>query len=986
MLAAVKDANLAPCESAGEDKGIPVTGSCTYATYPVYIAPAGTEALTLNPIARAAEKMHSLLPFHAKSAHNTYLTPAPDLGSWKEISAENMPGLCTKVMVVGQFAIWVDLQYPGGSNTFADYTPYHLLADLLLRCDTRHDVFEDAIKAGCCYIQAGNTQSTHSAPFAIVTRAESAVEFNITNYTWNLANPLPEPSVLNNPSQHHSFAILAKDGRYELSGEQVAKLVLSCEDAINKLAQVYSDNLENFLSLTRFKLRHPIDTVGAFMRESASVAMVSTIPSTIPTKYYFPVWLHDTIMNRYYRISVGFTRVSADTLPPNTKVAGTLCGVYEVIYDADAKDFYTSRQLAWLASVVMQSQYIPVNDAVTAMRGCMESIDSIFASLYTPEVVTELEPAPDTRIVDLTSDVAWANQGEATVAICHGKTLAYRYSSVDSKVITCKCWPNRDMDISASISIGGSTLVPRMLATMLVALSESDMLYGWENVIAHDDNLPELVEPPAACVEFYSKVPHVYDPPICTYAAPLYLKYDEKIYSLSYVNDHLCWGEADAIPEEAQLAGTFFGGQLFYVNGMDAMYSSQEFTDLMRSTLSMFGDFSRAPTVYKYLYTVSGDDTTWSRIGEPDTESSYYLAYRRVEKVLCYNAKSNIWSLSNQQLSGVTCIDGEFGLLVPDGVTSISKDTAATMLKSLQACMLGLAKATPDVTVPGILRSPRGVSVTCENATFSVEYEGQSYTVVDGRLKLCSPVDGDLTPEQLLQLLTEWVSVMIHFNNSAGAYAELSTWGFDFTRKPALPPEQDIGAFAYFNSKYYADILGLNRSVPPDFSFPPKNTAPESIGVEVFLAGDGYGAISTEMLARLCASYTAINAIVAHAARDCILCQEDEQAAKTWYTSRPAGRAEQRRKTTTMYELATKPLIAVVFPDGRVTGWDAGTWGRTTVDGLTSVGNGVYYDADRMFTFTSIETARDIIERVYMLMFTPTDGTYKYLRALKLMR
>lgn len=989
MLDGIRDMGLVPPtpdteQPEGEDKGFPVSGTCKTATYPVYVAPATSKGFVLNPLKRVAGAVSNIMPFGADRANKSYLTPAPDLGSWQEISAEDVPGLCRRVMVVGDYEIWVDSFYPGGGNKFTDYTPTRLIADFLLRCDTRRVVFAEAVKLGCKYIGTGATASTAVTPFAILTRLDAAITFNIQTFTWDVMEGIQSPSALHNKSQHRRFAIMAKPGTYDLSGEQIAKLVLSCEDGINKMAAIYDENLESYLSLTRFKAMHPLDTVGVFKRESATRAMVQTIPSMIPTKHHYPVWLHDTILGRWYRLATGFTRVSEDTIPAERTVAGTLCGVYEVVYDPAAHDKYTSKQLAWLASIIMQSQYIPVSDAVIAMRGCMERINSLFAHIITPDIVRELETVPGTRFPDLSSEPGWENQVEATVAIRHRKTSAYRYNSMDSAVTNCRDWPDEDMDISASIAVGGDEGVdPRVIGHMLVALSNADMLYGWENVIAHDDELDELVEPPAACVEFYSHVPHAFDPPIVTSPIPIYLQHGDTIYALTYVGDTVCWGVADAMPDKAEVVGDFFGGTLYCVSGAPGGFTSIEFTDVIRSTLAMFGDFSRAPTVYKYLYTI-GQDDSWSRVGEPDSENCIYLASVEKDTALCYSIKTNLWSLTNQQLSRVDSSNNLVGLLLPTNMETVDTETVETMLASLQACLPGLVRDVPGTVVPPMLKTPRGSAVEVENPQYSVAYKDVCYTY-DGTLKACGTrVPASITAEQLMELLVAWIEMMLTYKDNSGAYAEFVGWGFDFTKIATPPPVDDIGAFLYFNDAYYSDLCTLGRTVPADFHFPRKDTAPESIGVGLFLECDGYRGITVAQLAMLCANVNCIRYIVNCAERDNVLCPDNEVAARTWFDSRPAGLAVQKKRSATMFPLKERPLIAIEFRDGTVAGW-ANSWGSSRTEGLTLAGGSIYFDNDRSNTIIDVETAKDIIERCVTLTYVPEEGKYRFLRALKLM-
>lgn len=719
--------HVTPDDGPGKDTGLPVFGECTISPYPIYF---GVETsgdgyrVTLGQKVSGAVK--DTLPGGAKRLSKWYCLSS-DLRGYKTIAADKVPTLCRKVGYLGGYVVMVDTMLPGGGNEIQDDAVYALLADMVLRFDTKAVVRDEAIKAGCRYINGPASEASDMPHIALVPRSDIGVEYDFRLNQWRRIENLGDVSSLNNKTQHRDFVAICQRGKVPMTGEEIAKLVLSTQDAINQLGQTYLDHMDELLAPTRFKVLHPMDTKGYFLRMSAStIATASTKAIYAPAISHFPVWLHDTLLDKYYEINLGLAPVDVAYLPENREVAGKLGSNCEVIYDKDAQDMYDTQQLAYLACLIMKSKY-PNKEAegVLAMYGCMEHLNSVFAPLLIGNGVDCLPEIKGTRIENLNPDPSVVVGYDAIIGLSTSCAKALSYSaSSDAVTQVPEAMSDRERVLTGECTY--ATTKSFVLGRALARFSEAKPFETWEAGLLARMTL-ELEEVPPAYADFFSKAPHVKDPIRVAKAGWAVLEVEGTYYTLTPDYD---WAEVVnfKLPETYMAMGQFFCGAL-YCQPQDIQVSSDMLTKLMVSTAQYFVNFSDAPTVFKYLYNMDPEGSRWRVTGVD--QSTNCVMFGNEDGTFAFDPATSLWSYSNIRLDIFTQL-GPVKCFVPDELLgNLTVELLNNACRSFGLCLSGL-QDKDSKPVPAMLMRQRAVAHTTENADWTITVGNQAYANVDG--------------------------------------------------------------------------------------------------------------------------------------------------------------------------------------------------------------------------------------------------------------
>lgn len=726
IFAAVRG-HVTPGDVPGKDTGLPVIGECTVSPFPIYFgAETSGDGYRVTLGQKVSGAVKDTLPGGAQRLSKWYCLSG-DLRGYKSIPADKVPQLCRKVGYLGSYVIMVDIMFPGVSNDIQDDAVYALLADMVLRFDSKSVVRDAAIAAGCRYINGPASEASDIPHIALVPRSDIGVEYDIRLNQWRRIENLEDVSSLHNKTQHRDFVAICQRGKVSMSGEDIAKLVLSTQDAINQLGQSYLDNLDELLTPTRFKVMHPLDTKGFFLRMSAStIATASTKAIYAPAISHFPVWLHDTLLDKYYEINLGLAPVDIAYLPENREVAGKLGANCEVIYDKDAEDMYDTQQLAYLACLIMKSKY-PNKEAegVTAMYGCMEHLNSMFAPLLIGNGVDCLPEIKGTRIENLNPDPSVSVGYGAVIGLSTSCAKALSYSaSSDTVMQVPEAMANREQVLT-----GECTYTPTksfVLGRALVRFSEAKPFETWEAGLLARLSL-ELEDVPPAYADFFSTAPHVKDSVRVSKAGWAVLKVDDTFYTLT---PECVWAEVVnfTLPETYMSMGNFFCGEL-YCQQQDVMVSSDMLTSLMVSTAQYFVSFSSAPTVFKYFYNMDSEPNRWRVTGVD--QSTNCVMFGTKDGTFIFDPETSLWSYSNIQLDNFRDL-GPVRCFVPDELLDkLDVGLLSNACRSFGLCLSGL-QDTDSKTVPAMLLRQRAVPHTTDNAEWTITVANQAYANVNG--------------------------------------------------------------------------------------------------------------------------------------------------------------------------------------------------------------------------------------------------------------
>lgn len=720
-------------EGPGKDSGLPIVGECTLSAYPVYFGKVNSsDEYRVTVADKAIGAMKDMLPNGVHRLSKWYCL-SEDLSGYKSIPADKLPMITRKAGYLGDFEVRIDPTMPGANNEL-QYDTDRIFGDMVLRFDLKKTVYDEAVAKGCRYLIGSPSLAEDMPHVAILTRADIAIEYDFRTHTWGDVENLAPISSLNNKTQHRDFVAICQPGQFNLSGEEVAKMVLTVEDAIKKLGQKYEANLDEILTPTRFKVMHPLDTKGYFLRMSAStIATSSAKPLFVPSRSHFPIWLHDTRDDSYYEVALGFALTPITDLPESRAVAGTLNSRYEVIYDTEANDMYDTQQLAYLVGLFAKSPYVrKEGDGVVAMYGCMEHLNSVFAPILLGQGAMALPEIKGTRIEDLSPSEDCNNIFNAFFGLSTSCARTLTYSNTDDEVHQVNiAMYDRDKVLSGEcVSYPVKAL---LVAKALVRFAEADPFAVWEAGLQSRMEL-ELVEPPVAFSDYFSKAPHVYDPPRVSARSWLYLKTDEgKVY---VPDDKFNWCEyVDDVPANETIeVGKFFCGTL-YASNQEVFVGSENLSALLLSTAQYFVSFDRAPTVYKYFYNLDAKSHRWEATAAVMGENNVILGNDK--GAICFNMESHLWSYNPASYKdGVQY--GPFYCSTPE--CTLTVDMLQTACRSLSACAASLvAQEQPCVDeVPAAFSRDRCVPAATDTYQWSVQFNGNDYTLLDQDWALCT--------------------------------------------------------------------------------------------------------------------------------------------------------------------------------------------------------------------------------------------------------
>lgn len=802
ILAAVRG-HVQPADDPGKDTGLPVFGECSVSPYPVYFGlESSGEDYRITIGQKAAGAVKDTLPGAAKRLGKWYCLSA-DLRGYCTIPADKVPLLCRKVGYLGGYVVMVDTMMPGGGNEVQGDV-YALLADMVLRFDTKAAVRDEAIKVGCRYVNGPASAVEDMPHIALAPRADIAIEYDFRLNQWRRIENLDDVSSLHNKTQHRDFIGICQPGKVSLTGEDIAKLVLSTQEAINTLGQVYYDNLDELLTPTRFKVLHPLDTKGYFLRMSAStIATASTKAIYAPAISHFPVWLHDTLLDKYYEVNLGLAPVDVTNLPENREVAGTLGHTCEVIYDVDAQDVYDTQQLAYLAMLIMKSKYPAKEDeGIIAMYGCMEHLNSVFAPLLIGKGIDCLPEIKGTRIENLNPDPNVSVGYDAVIGLSTSCAKALSYSANSDTVVQIpEAMSDREHAITGECTY--TKVKSFVLARALTRFSEAKPFEVWEAGLLARMTL-ELEDVPPAFAEYFSKAPHVKDPVRVTNASWAVLKVGDAYYT---VTPEMGWAELVnfKMPDTYLLIGEFFCGEL-YCLPTDMNISSDMLTQLITSTAQYFVSFDTAPTVFKYLYNMDMESGRWSVTGVDQSSNCIMIGAEGVGS-LCYDPATWLWSYSSIPMDNCSNM-GPVQVFIPDELKpKLTVELLDAACRSVNLCLAGIGGKTAT-TVPLAMARPRVVPHTVSQAEWTLTINGQTYADNgDGDWALYT---GEGCPDNKQAVLDEvtFLSLLLNYfvyfvrfqQKDCKAYAVVSAM-FDGVLEEGLStkPEYEIEGYMWLN-------------------------------------------------------------------------------------------------------------------------------------------------------------------------------------------
>lgn len=820
MESIVESGCKGPLESSDDsvDKGLPVVGQCTVPIYPIYIVPITSRnaGFKVNPIEMLVDTVVSKMPGEgARSDEVMFYTPDPTFKGWLSLQKDKLPMSAHRENVLGMFEVWVDNKAPNKSDELK-YDPGDLLRDFILRADTKNR----CKKEGYRYITGASAVGGEaiSKPIMVLTRMDCAVEFDVNSMKWNMIEQCPEMSPAYNVTQHKTFLVTAKPGQMKLSGEQVAKMALTVQEALDIMGNRYLESLDSILVPTRFKLLHPMDTRGYFLRKSASYFFNNGLTVHRRTKDSFPIFLHDTSNGKWYQISTGFFGVPSSMLPKDRAVAGTLGGLYEVVYDTQASDNYTYAQLGWLFKVLMGSQYVTENEGVVALNGCMSMLNCFISGVMGIQTVRELEAVNGTRIEDLSVVDAGVDVFSVAFGVNAPCCRSYVYSSVSGSMTVVSGRVGSESSLQAETS--NYSVTYRGLASMLWAISEFDIFKNWEQSLKDAVEDMDLVEPGPAYKAFFARAPHVHDPYTLDSNVGVFLDAGGHMYVLTSDGpwfDTLMSAEEAIAKKGLTEFGDFFGGKLYVnLNDMSTFKLSSEFVEtVLKYTALYFVPFESCPTVFDYLYNMDRDSKVWMQAGVSNSDSRLVIGNNHM---FAYDKDTQMWEFvpSAGYASGTRL--GPVYVSAPDNM-EFTVGELRTALKSLQA-LLPSIQFKSNCPHPLSYEAVRYVSDVVPDAAWTLEFGGQPYTSVEGDwAHATTTVENDSAVLQVMDVVTlilGWMCTFASYKKSDGAYTVIADMlGEEMDKEAGGCPQLVSTNHVIFtsSSKCYVSDSGLDDGV-----------------------------------------------------------------------------------------------------------------------------------------------------------------------------
>lgn len=798
-----------------KDKGFPVTGKCVVPVYPVYICPVESkEGLNIyNPLERVVNTVVNTLPGGiTNSAAEKFYTPAKDCMSWESVDKESLPPLCRYAGTIGKFEVWVDYEYPNG-NSEVPATWYVLLADLVLRCDTKKLITDEALEYGFEYI-TGNGFEKEYPHVGIVLRREVGLDYDWKNNKWNsIIDPPLEPSAVHNFSQHHDFIGMNIPGTFRLTGEEIAKFAYSCKDLVSQVAKFYGDNLDALLVPTKFKITHPIKTADFFLRYCANYAATApNKPFCIPSKASFPIWIFDNSLNVWYSVSYAFCQLDPEDVPVESmrKKLGTISDAYEVWYDPKADDMYESSQLAYLATLMCRSNFMPRTKDTIAMYGCMEHLNSSISTFILGKKSVGLYPIEGTRIDSMEPLPGYETRFSYIVSTNRRFCKSYGCFNCDSVMEYCNIAADTINPIS--VEIDGCTereTTAKELGVSLINLLQADIFAKWDNQLSDankdedgsDAGILELVEPGAACISYYKEVPHIANKLYENNAGPLIIQYvtgSKRAFTLLPDGDFGELPENYTVPDEAILLNeTAIADAKWYYMPDTTIHLTQDIANsIFLNIMHYFVPISNYSSLYAWLFTCDED---WRETGISLEKDSIILSSDQ-EGVLKYSKSTQSWSYSKSEFKDDDEYQnvGRLKMYVPEEF-EMSQREFRTMVNALMSPILGLPKYDGADYNP-MFDFPRNTPADAPSADLSITLNrvDRSYGIVNGRwaLLLGSAIsfgtDTKLTHDEIMDYLYDFIHKVLPFYNSHALYGYFKTMLNDWSTEDRKAYERSI--------------------------------------------------------------------------------------------------------------------------------------------------------------------------------------------------
>ena len=905
-----------------------------------------------------------------------------DLRGYRTIPNDKVPLLCHRVGYLGQYAVLVDTSMPGANKDVPEAV-YALLADMVLRFDTRGMVRDEAIAAGCKYLNGAPGAADDMPHIALVARSDIAVEYDFMLNKWRRIENLGEVSSLNNKTQHRDFVGICQPGAYNMTGEAVAKMVLSTQEAINLLGQEYLSHLDELLTPTRFKVLHPLDTKGYFLRLSAAnIATDSVGNKHYHTYTYFPVWIKNVMTNTYYELNKGIAEVPETALPSTIASAGKFGSQYEVLYDTEAHDKYDTEQIAFLAALIMKSPFPDKTfEGVSAMYGFMEYLSSIFAPIVLGKGITKLPEIKGTRITNLDHDNTIPTPYSTTIGLSTSVARALQFSETTGIVSQVQ----RKMPDTKQPIIGECS-VPKVnglkLSQALTQLSDANPFEAWEAGLVQRMER-DLDDVPPAYMEFFSKVPHIKDPQRVRVPYILVLQHSDTLYTLTKEFE---WAEyvGDRVPDGYLSAGGYFGGTL-YCNAENAVVDDNDFTRLLISTAQYFVDFSKAPTVFKYIFNNDPDTSRWRVTGM--SQGTNCISFAVNDKgSFTFDPDSCVWSYSAIPLDQYEQ-SGPVNYFIPDDMQeALTVEMLDRACRAFGLCLSGMRATTP-IEVPLALSKPRIVYKTTDRADWVIRINGELYT--DGE-DGWTVYNGTGTPDgkdtilqanDFIQLLLNYILYFVVFRQKDGKSLAL----FDGPMLKELDkvckeePLYDYDAYMYLDRTTAVDLAGGPGVVTPEASLPNVDSSRDNLMcVNIYLDSE-IGVISLGDLVYMVTQLKHVDTLFNVYGRK--YTPQEAAEAKTIFQSRQ-GAVCGAFIDNIDNEMPEIPLLQI----GDYV-WDGELWHNvptTLVTGSGSLwGNGITYDSELENTPLPVGAVATVLRQIFTLFFDPKDDWYPILEAIR---
>lgn len=955
----------------------PVRGQCNVPTVPVYISPVvqGEGKFTVNPLKKLVNKVAQHLPGEATGASSDiFYTPSADLTCWQTIDKEKIPGSAHRETVIGEFEVWLDSQMPNGATELT-YDAGPLLRDFLLRADSRNLVRDECIAAGYSYLTEFTSTPTTVGDTKMVmamTRLDCAAEFDFATLKWNFLEAAPEMSQLYNITQLKNIVVAAKSGQATYTGEQLAKIVMATQDGVSMMADKYMENLESLLSVTRFKLLHPLDTVGYFLRYSATSSVNSVLNVHTPSKDYFPVFLHDTVLDAWSQISNGFASIPKASLPPNREVAGIIGGVYEVVYDKDARDTYTYEQIAWLMKVVMSSPYMPNSESLAAMYGCMSYLTCALSSILDSGSVESLVPVPGTRIADNSPQDPKLNQASVAFCLNTPRCRTHLYSS-DTNIVRMTPGRITTMETSIMVDTDRYIMTPEAFCNMLSAISDSGVFANWEANLNNSDDLG-LVDPGPKYKAFYAKAPHIYDPFTCVDKRSVYIDVEGHLYCMDTDGswaDALCETDVGVARYNLTKAFSFFCGTLYFApNAENVTISPHLIRNLLVTTAKYFVSFELYPTVYSFLYNFDKEAGTWMQAGVSSAKSRITFGKGHA---FTYDIESNLWDFKR---------DCGYASPTQMGPVCISTTEGVTIgVKELGKAMLSLSSLLPSIEYiqstphPKSYNYMRFVPKTCDDPKWTVKFGNINFTSDNGDWAVCSKEVPDsnatVSSVEFIALALGYLKYIATYEKSAAAYSVIKEMlGQSFENLPALPVTTPEFIFYINEHHVWTSAHGCDDGVGlEDYTTEFVATGMNAHYIHFALV-DGRASYTIQQVLSILKSVGRVDEIFdMYADKTPSYDFSQITDASENYARRVSGRIENIWKNVQGIEAPNIDKISFVFAGADYcTGFCEGNWYKCEKpNDFEEVADGVYVRPDMVYGLVSAEDCKNIVE-LYMTM------------------